>query len=193
MLDHLVRNKHLHREFFACMRWKTVLTGFKPGRPAAANDARFEQQRALDNPGARELLRDRGKPVPGRDYDHCSGGRGPRLLKIARLPGSTRKTCCGEQETGHEGEHGPHHCNPAELKTSVALVPPNPNEFESTVEIGIFLARCGTRSMAVSTDGLSRLMVGGATESRIARVAKMASTAPAAPSRWPTDDFVDDI
>ena len=53
--------------------------------------------------------------------------------------------------------------------------------------------RCGTRSIGVSTDGLSRLSVGGATPSRIARIEKIASTAPAAPSRWPIDDLVDDI
>ena len=36
-------------------------------------------------------------------------------------------------------------------------------------------------------------MVGGATSSRIARIEKIASTAPAAPSRWPMQDLVDDI
>ena len=36
-------------------------------------------------------------------------------------------------------------------------------------------------------------MVGGATLSRIASTEKIASTAPAAPSRWPIDDLVDDI
>ena len=51
----------------------------------------------------------------------------------------------------------------------------------------------GTRSIGVSTDGLSRLMVGGATPSRIARIEKIASTAPAAPSRCPMQDLVDDI
>ncbi len=47
-------------------------------------------------------------------------------------------------------------------KISDALVPPKPNEFDSTVLIGRCRALWGTRSMAVSTDGLSRLMVGGA-------------------------------
>ena len=36
-------------------------------------------------------------------------------------------------------------------------------------------------------------MVGGATWSRIASTEKIASTAPAAPSRWPMQDLVDDI
>jgi hypothetical protein len=42
-------------------------------------------------------------------------------------------------------------------------VPPNPKEFDNATEIGRFLACCGTRSIGVSTDGLSRLIVGGAT------------------------------
>src|SRR5262245_37847501 len=52
--------------------------------------------------------------------------------------------------------------------TSEALVPPKPNELESTVSIGRFCASCGTRSMAVATEGLSRLSVGGAMLSRMA-------------------------
>ncbi len=45
---------------------------------------------------------------------------------------------------------------------SDAFVPPKPNEFDSTVSICRFLAVCGTRSIAVSIEGLSRLSVGGA-------------------------------
>ena len=54
-------------------------------------------------------------------------------------------------------------------------------------------ALCGTRSMAVSTEGLSRLSVGGAMLSRMASTEKIASTAPAAPSRCPMADLVDDM
>src|SRR4051812_28999034 len=74
-----------------------------------------------------------------------------------------------------------------------ALVPPKPNEFDSAMLISRGRALCGTRSIAVFTDGLSRLMVGGAMLSRIARMQKIASTAPAAPSRWPVEDLVEDI
>src|ERR1700742_4344985 len=74
-----------------------------------------------------------------------------------------------------------------------ALVPPKPKELESATLISRLRAACGTRSIPVSTDGLSRLMVGGATLSRIARIEKIASIAPAAPSRWPVEDLVDDI
>jgi hypothetical protein len=44
-----------------------------------------------------------------------------------------------------------------------ALVPPNPKELDSTTLISRLRAWCGTRSIGVSTDGLSRLIVGGAT------------------------------
>jgi len=47
--------------------------------------------------------------------------------------------------------------------------------------------------MSQEGDGLSRLSVGGTIPSRIARIAKIASTLPAAPSRCPIADFVDDI
>src|SRR5215472_10074112 len=79
------------------------------------------------------------------------------------------------------------------VRTSDALVPPNPNEFDSAAAIAIFLGLYGTRSISVSIDGLSRLRVGGAIWSRIASVEKIASTAPAAPKRCPIEDFVDDM
>ena len=65
--------------------------------------------------------------------------------------------------------------------TSEALVPPKPNELESATSMGRSRGVLGTRSMAVSRSGLSRLMVAGATLSRMARIEKMASAAPAAP------------
>src|SRR6202020_2154959 len=77
--------------------------------------------------------------------------------------------------------------------TTDALVPPKPNEFDSTVWTSRLRGVRGTRSIHVSTDGLSRLMVGGTMLSRIARMPKIASIAPAAPSRCPVDDLVDDI
>ena len=47
--------------------------------------------------------------------------------------------------------------------------------------------------MTVVTSGLSRLMVGGTMPSRMASRQKIASTEPAAPSRWPMDDLVEDM
>src|SRR6201999_2634029 len=74
-----------------------------------------------------------------------------------------------------------------------ALVPPNPKELDKARLISRLRGVCGTRSIAVSTDGFSRLMVGGAILSRIARIEKIASIAPAAPRRCPVEDLVDDI
>src|ERR1700732_5551192 len=68
-------------------------------------------------------------------------------------------------------------------KTRLALVPPKPNEFDSAMLIGFSRGLCGTRSMAVATEGLSRLIVGGTMLSRIASKQKIDSTAPAAPSK----------
>jgi hypothetical protein len=56
----------------------------------------------------------------------------------------------------------------ARRKISDALVPPKPNEFDSATLISRLRALCGTRSIGVSTDGLSRLSVGGTIPSRIA-------------------------
>src|SRR5580704_4845438 len=68
-------------------------------------------------------------------------------------------------------------------KTRLALVPPKPNEFDSVMLTGFSRGLCGTRSIAVPTEGLSRLIVGGTMLSRIASKQKIDSTAPAAPSR----------
>ena len=77
------------------------------------------------------------------------------------------------------------------LKITEALVPPKPKLFDSATLISIGLALCGTRSMGVSTEGLSRLIVGGAIWSRIASTENAASMAPAAPSRCPVADLVE--
>src|SRR4029079_3677283 len=74
-----------------------------------------------------------------------------------------------------------------------AFVPPKPKEFDSAVSTSRLRIWWGTRSIGVSTDGLSRLIVGGTTRSRIARIENIASTAPAAPSKWPIHDLVEDI
>src|SRR5713101_3047887 len=83
------------------------------------------------------------------------------------------------QTTAGGADHRP---KPGPPKISDALVPPKPNEFEST-----YLPR---RSCV--TFG-TRLRVGGTTPSRIARIENIASTLPAAPSRCPIADLVEDI
>src|SRR5215813_12559970 len=91
------------------------------------------------------------------------------------------------------GRAGWRHQSCRRRNTSDALVPPKPNEFDSTTSISRSRARCGTKSTVALTEGLSRLSVGGATRSRIAKIEKMASTAPAAPSKWPIEDLVEDM
>src|SRR5262249_13703059 len=68
-------------------------------------------------------------------------------------------------------------------ETQETFVAPNPEELDKATFTGRQCALGGTRSIAVPTEGLSRLMVGGTTPSRIANRQKIASTAPAAPSR----------
>src|SRR5687768_12769843 len=74
-----------------------------------------------------------------------------------------------------------------------AFVPPKPNELDRTVLISFLRAFNGTKSMSVSTDGFSRLRVGGQILSLRDSKEKMASTAPAAPRRCPVEDLVEDI
>src|SRR6266851_5232232 len=86
-----------------------------------------------------------------------------------------------------------HRPKPGPPKISDALVPPKPNEFESTYLTRRSRVTFGTRLLSQEGDGLSRLRVGGTTPSRIARIENIASTLPAAPSRCPIADLVEDI
>src|SRR5207248_6380878 len=86
-----------------------------------------------------------------------------------------------------------HRTEPGAPKIKDALVPPKPNELDSTYLTGRCRASFATRSMSQDGEGLSRLRVGGTTASRSARIEKIASTLPAAPRRCPIADFVEDI
>ena len=79
-----------------------------------------------------------------------------RVLKAGRRsPAPQMKSKYGETVNG---------AYPAtRRKISEALVPPNPNEFDNTTSMPRLRDWCGTRSRGVSTEGLSRLSVGGAT------------------------------
>src|SRR6202008_480394 len=73
-----------------------------------------------------------------------------------------------------------------------ALVPPKPKLLLSTALTLRSFALCGTRSTpAQLSSGLSRLRVGGTIWSRIARMQKILSTAPAPPRRCPMADLVE--
>ena len=79
------------------------------------------------------------------------------------------------------------------LNIKEALHPPKPNEFEIAVFTTAFLATLGTKSKSQASDGVERFKVGGKIPCLIARIEKIASIAPAAPSRCPVADFVEDI
>jgi len=78
------------------------------------------------------------------------------------------------------------------LKSTLAFTPPNPKPFDIANSIAIGRAAPATMSTpSAAESGSSRFSVAGAIWSRSARAVKMASTPPAAPSRWPIADFVD--
>src|SRR5260221_13655083 len=77
-------------------------------------------------------------------------------------------------------------------KASVALVPPKPNELDSAARIFIGRAVLGTKSRSHCGSWLNRFAVGGATWSRNASTVNTASMPPAAPSKCPVIDLVDD-
>src|SRR6185437_9632063 len=84
----------------------------------------------------------------------------------------------------------------AAVKISATLCPPNPNELFSTA-IGLLLRGRSSRASGAidsppSSSGSSRLIVGGATPLRRARIAATDSIAPAPPSRCPVIDLVAD-
>ncbi len=91
--------------------------------------------------------------------DRCS--HIPTLLPSKTIPARVTREL---QRSGEQiWRNGDGHYAATRRKTRLALVPPKPKEFDSTTLTGRLRARCGTRSMAVATDGLSRLMVGGTT------------------------------
>src|SRR5215467_3618936 len=117
-------------------------------------------------------------------------------LHDKRRPASSAPGRCGRSTTNYvvlAVVSHPTYQSCSRRNTSDALVPPNPNEFDKTTSISRSRALCGTKSTNALTDGLSRLSVGGATRSRMARIEKIASTAPAAPNRWPIEDLVEDM
>ena len=78
-------------------------------------------------------------------------------------------------------------------KTKLLLVPPKPKELDiATSKSSIFLPSSHTKFTFPETSVSTKFMFGGSSfESRDMTV-KTASTAPAAPRRWPTEPFVDE-
>lgn len=83
----------------------------------------------------------------------------------------------------------------AAANTSAAFVPPNPKLLLRTARgesPGSAWGRGPTKPVSSGGSGASRLAVGGAMPSRTASTLKMASTAPAAPSRCPVAPLVEE-
>src|SRR5215203_516172 len=150
--------------------------------------ARAARRQPLRRPGG-ALERHRRFLLSSAEEHHPA--RSVCAARVAQQPRLTLRSIVAKRCFRRRRPKAPAHA--ARRKTSEALVPPKPKEFDSTMSMSRFFAACGTRSIAVSTDGLSRLIVGGATPSRMARIEKIASIAPAAPRRCPVADFVDDI
>ena len=75
---------------------------------------------------------------------------------------------------------------------SEALVPPNPKEFDNAKSMVFSLASKGTKSIGKgSTQGFFKFKVGGIILLLTANIENIASTAPAAPNKWPIEDFVE--
>ena len=69
--------------------------------------------------------------------------------------------------------------------TSAALIPPNPNEFETTAAGAAVLPLPGRQSRSQLGSGRSRLIVGGSQRRDNASAQIAASIAPLAPRAWP--------
>src|SRR4051795_6710012 len=102
----------------------------------------------------------------------------PRIARIAR----TRNA---ELAAGFE------QCHQTALKARVTLWPPNPKELDSAAApAGSWRGDIRTTSSATSSSGSSRLRVAGTSRLASDNTVTTASSAPAAPSRWPVHDFV---
>ena len=82
---------------------------------------------------------------------------------LSESPARPRRRLYMTERLDETSIYRPEAAHAAARKIIDAFVPPKPNEFDSATSIGRLRAAFGARSIAVSTDGLSRLRVGGAT------------------------------
>src|SRR4051812_11382618 len=128
-----------------------------------------------DRASSRQLSHDRAEARPFLDGDRLRTG-----FRTRSPPQQIKRNERGEDQTRRGNQKPPH----TAFMISDALVPPKPKLLLSTARTRRFLALCGTRSTpSVPSSGSSRLRVGGTIWSRIARMQKIASTAPAPPSK----------
>src|SRR5512137_1077015 len=163
------------------------------GGDADADPGAADQQAEAGPAGAHRLA-DQDREV--RVVDALRGER-PEVLHL-EAPGARRLDALGAQgQPGviRGGDHLVGHVRPPPytfLKSSTELVPPNPKLLEITTSSFFSRAVLGTTSSWHSGSWSSTLMVGGTTPWWRASTATTASRPPAAPSRWPVIDLVEE-
>ena len=71
------------------------------------------------------------------------------------------------------------------------LVPPNPNELLNAKLTWWSIGVLGTKFTLKLLEGFSKFNVAGIKLLLMLKIEKIASTLPAAPNKWPIDDFVE--
>src|SRR3954465_2565518 len=129
----------------------------------------------------------------GCGHDPAAGGRVQRAhgtlvaQPVDALPRIARIARTGNPELAAGFEQ----CHQTALKARVTLWPPNPKELDSAAALaGSGRGDMRTTSSATSSSGSSRLRVAGTSRLASDSTVTTASSAPAAPSRWPVHDFV---
>src|SRR6185503_20878682 len=167
-----------------------IFAGLEAAGDAFQMGVGLEQQAVFHQARAFQHLGDVMGARMGRDQDHgLIAGARHRPRRIPRTEGPFHDPG-DDGAQRHQDQEKPHQTLE---RISAALVPPKPKLLDMAIFTSRFWALSGTRSSAVSTLGFSRLIVGGTIPSRIARRQKIASTEPAAPSRWPIEDLVEDM
>src|SRR5436305_10015039 len=108
------------------------------------------------------------------------------------VPGSSIWLEAGGTPAVPGGGRGPPYSPVYRFRMIDALVPPKPKELLAAYSRSTLRAVWGTKSRSHPSPGSSRLMVGGRVCSRTARARMPVSRPPAAPSRWPVEDLVEE-
>jgi hypothetical protein len=152
--------------------------------------------RSRPNPVARCCRADPSSTRLRSSSSRASRARAPspgRRVAGSRL-GSRRAGCRSRSSpSGRSGSgSGPGRGGSgAGVRTRAAFCPPKPIEVDRTASRATVRGSPATTSRSISGSWVVRFAVGGTSPSRSAWIAKAASTAPAAPSRWPVTPLVE--
>ena len=178
---------------------RTIVVGVRLAERAA--EVRRRPARSRRPAGRRRGRRRRRRRRPRAPSRPCAWTTTSERRRVSEPAShSTSAARSGRQPLGRRPARGPSavegHAHAAS-KQSTALWPPNPNEFESAIGGRPFgLQRAGPRSGRSRGRALAPAprspASAGPCVSRSARMVATASTAPAAPSRCPIADLVED-